>query len=242
MSYFNFFPKVNYKFGDETTPDVITNISLYSSVVDELRENVSFYFDYTVPEFERPDQTSFKLYGTSDYYWTFYMLNDHIRERGWALTNRELIEKIRADYPDTVITTKTSLTDRFKVGQTITGNITGISGTIRHRNLDLGQLVITNITGTFQDGETVSSTNTSGVVETIVVDSSSLEYLAAHHYENADKEYVDIDPSVGPGALLTEITYEDRYIAFNEELKDIRIIKPDLISQVVRAFREAMRS
>ncbi len=242
MPYFEYFKKVDYKFGNETLPDRFTNLSLYANVVDVVRENVAFYFDYTVSEFERPDQTSFKLYGTTDYHWTFFALNDHIRERGWPLTNREIVAKAKADFPNTTLVTRSALAGKFKVGQTLEGVTSGATGTIVHKDLDLGQVVISNAVGTFSAGELLSSTNSDGVLEQITLQSSSLEYLAAHHYENSAGEYVDIDPTVGPGALVNEITNEGRYITLNDELKDIRIIKPDSVTRVINAFREAMAS
>ena len=242
MPYFQYFPRVNYKFGDETLPDIFTNISRYASVLDDVRDNIAFYFDYTISEFERPDQTSFKIYGTTDYHWTFFAMNDHIRERGWPLTNREIIAKAIADYPNTTLVTRTPLAGKFKVGQTVEGVVSAATGTILHKNVDLGQVTLSSIVGSFSAGELISSTNSDGEIEQITLTSSSLEYLAAHHYENSDKEYVDIDPTVGPGALINEITNQDRYISLNDELKDIRIIKPDSINQVINAFRGAIAS
>lgn len=242
MSYFNVFPDVPYRFGDELTDDIFQNISVYATIVDEIKDNVAFYQDYYIKEFERSDQLSYKLYNTPNYYWTFYLMNNNIRERGWPLNNRDIMAKAKKEYNLTTLTTRTPLVGRFKIGQTITGNTSGATATIDHRHLDLGQLVVKNISGSFITGETISSVNENAEVETIILTSSSLEYLAAHHYENAAGEYVDIDPTIGPGALLTEITYLDRLVASNEELKTIKIIKPSAIIPIVKTFREAIRS
>lgn len=242
MNYFKYFPITAYGFGNETLPDLFRNIAIYVDVVDQIKQNSAFYSDYFIQEFERPDQVSYKLYGTTNYYWTFWLMNDKIKERGWPLTNRALDQKIKNTYKNKVITTRTALTDKFKINQSVTGNTSGASGIIDHRHLDLGQLVLRNTIGSFTANETVSSTNSNGDVETIIVSSFENEYNSAHHYENANKEYVDIDPAVGPGSLLTEITYEDRFINFNEELKQIRVIKPQNITEIVNAYREALRS
>ena len=50
------------------------------------------------------------------------------------------------------------------------------------------------------------------------------------------------DPAVGPGALLTEVTHLDRYIKDNDNLKQIKVVKPDLINQVVSLFKQAINS
>jgi len=251
MSYFEFFPDTPYRFGDEANPDTFENIAIYADIIDQIKENVAFYYDYVIEEFERPDQLSQKLYGTPIYHWTFFLLNNNIRSRGWPISNEELVAKAIELYPNTVLTTRTQITSLnpslttdsiFQVGRTVSGNISGASGTIVSRNLDLGQIIINNVTGTFNEGETISSIAENGDVQTIVLESSSLEYNAAHHYENTSGETVDIDPTSGPGAFLVEVTNLDRLEIQNEELKQIKIIKPASIIQVVSSFREAVRS
>lgn len=242
MSYFRYFPLVNYTFGDEKLPDAFQNIAVYSDIFDEVKNNIAFYQDYYIPEGERPDQTSYFLYETSTLHWTFFLMNDKLREKGWPLSNYDLVEKAKKDYSLTTLTTRTKLTDKFKVGQTITGSSSGATATIEHRHLDLGQLIIHRATGSFIDGETITSTNADDELEQIVLFSSSLEYLSAHHYENVSGEVVDIDPEVGPGAQLTEVTYLDRLFTQNDDLKQIRIIKPSSLNSVVSSFREAVSS
>jgi hypothetical protein len=242
MSYFRYFPRVDYTFGTEKNPDRFENISVYVDIIDSIKDNIAFYEDYYIQDGDRPDQVSYNLYDTPDFHWTFYLMNNNIREQGWPLTNRELYEKAQKDYSLTTLTTRTTLTDRFKVGQTITGNTSAATATIDHRHLDLGQLVISNVTGTFITGEVISSVNAESVVETIILTSSEAEYLSAHHYENSAGEYVDIDPAVGPGALLTEVTFLDRYVNMNNELKSIKVIKPSIMVSVAKSFREALES
>jgi len=249
MSYFEFFPDTQYRFGDEATPDTFENIAIYADVVDQIKDNIAFYYDYTIEEFERADQLSTKLYGTPIYHWTFYLLNDHIRERGWPLNNREVFTYIEKNYPDITITTRDNLADKFRVGQTVTGNTSGATGLIVRRRIDMGQMILKNVSGTFIAGETLSSLTIEdrplkplNTVETLQIVSTSEEYLSARHYVNGDNERVTIDPTVGPGALLTEITYLDYLLEQNDELKQIRVIKPSSINRVVNAFSEAVRS
>ena len=188
-----------------------------------------------------------KLYGTPVYYWTFYLLNDNLRLQGWPLTNRELEEKVILEYPNTVITTRDSLTGIFKPGQTVVGSTSGSTGTILHRNVELGQLVIegTHNFTTAPSPEQVTSTFPSAggsTTESIQLVSFSKEHLAAHHYINAANEIVDIDPTVGPGAQLTEITNFQNYFNENEALRSIKTIKPDLVAELASSFKRAIRS
>lgn len=242
--FFRFFPHTQYKFGDETMGTTFENISIYSDVVDQISNSVTAYSDYNVQPGERPDQVSQKLYGTPHYHWTFFLMNPTVRYCGWPLDPQKLYEKAIEDYDAKVITTKTVLTDKFLVGQTMTGLSSGATAKVAKRNLDLGQIFIdtSTLTGTFTASESITSPDSEGVIETIVATSFEDQYNAAHHYEDADGNTVDIDPAVGPGSLLTEVTWFDRLEKLNEGNRTIRVIKPSIVGDVVRSFREAVGS
>lgn len=242
MAYFRSFPQVEYDFGDDLVQDRFQNIAIYADVVDQVKDAVTLYEDYYILPDERPDQVSYKFYESTEYYWTFFLANPKLREFGWPLSNNAMDTKAREIYSDYVITTLTKLTDKFKVGQKITGLGSGATATIKERNLDLGQLILKGMTGTFNNGETVSSVNANGVTETIVLKSIDQMFNVAHHYENADKEYVDIDPEVGPGAQLTTVTWLDRFRKQNDAQKSIRVIRSDQIRAISSAFHKAVKS
>ena len=86
MGYFSNFSPTIYKYGNETNFSLAPNLTQYVDLIDQVKTRDVFLRDYLIPVNERPDQTSFKLYGTADYYWTFFLVNDHIRENGWPLT------------------------------------------------------------------------------------------------------------------------------------------------------------
>ena len=241
-NYFKYFPIIDYKFGNETDLAKFEDLSIYDDVIDQVADDVTAYEEYYILPDERPDQVSEKLYGTPDYHWTFFLMNDNIREQRWPLSPNALFDTAVVKYPTTVLTTRTKLTDKFKVGQTITGATSSATGKIAVRNLDLGQLYLENVSGTFIAGENVNSTNSNNVVEVISLTSSELQYNAAHHYEDANGNTVDIDPEVGPGAQLTEITWFDRVNRLNEANREIKILKPGIVRDVVRAFRDAVGS
>lgn len=242
MAYFRDYPKTLYRFGDEKTTEQFQDLSSYIDIIDQVKDDASVYTKYYIMNNERPDQLSYKLYGSPDFHWTFFVMNDNIREQGWPLSNREILEFVQHELPGNTITTRTVLTDKFKVGQVVEGASSGATGTIDHRHLDLGQIVISNATGTFIAGENVNSTNVDGAIETISVSSYSSEYLSAHHYEDGDGVVTDIDPSVGPGALLSEVSYLDRYIRINDSLKEIRVLKRGVLFQIAEAYSEALKS
>lgn len=240
MSYFRDFPKVFYAFGNEELETYATDLSAYADILDQVKDTISFYEYYDVLENERPDQVSFKLYDTPQYHWTFFLMNDNIREKGWPLSNNEIIERTKREHTGVTLTTRDILHNKFKIGQTISGTTSGATGVVYQRNLDLGQIKITPIVGEFQAGELLSSINENDVVETLTIVSVSETYLAARHYVNGNGLIVDIDPTVGPGAQLTEVTHLDYYIEQNDSLRQIKVIQPDAIFDVVNAFQEAI--
>lgn len=248
MQYFNKFPRAFYIFGDQEaqgtgkiSSELVQDISAYSDVLDRIADNVAFHTFYDIQEGNRPDQCSYDIYGTPIYHWTFFLLNDHLRKQGWPVTNEEIIKRAKIDFPHFTYTTKDSLTNTHKVGETVVGLNTASRGSVLRRNLDIGQVTVA-AQSAFAIGEAVSNVSAAITTQTITTTGASLEYLSAHHYENASGEIVDIDPAVGPGALLTEVTHLDRYIKDNDNLKQIKVVKPDLINQVVALFKQAINS
>ena len=245
MQYFSNLNRLLYKFGNEKTTVSFQDISTYVDVIDQVKDSISFYSLYDINEGYRPDQLSLALYGTPLYYWTFFIMNDNLRQQGWPLSNEELDRVIKREYPHTAVTTRNDLSGIFNIGQTVTGSSSGATGTIAHRHLDLGQIMLSAVSGTFADGEQLQSikrTLTEDVVQSITIVSSEEEYNAAHHYEDVNKNIVDIDPFIGPGAQLTEITNYQRYYNENEKLKRIRIIKPNIINSVITNYKKALRT
>lgn len=237
MAYFKNFSNVKYKFGDETYSTVTPNLLIYADVIDSIKDEISFYESHII-QGQRPDQLSYELYGNHSYYWTFFLMNDNLRRQGWPLGRREAEETAMKVFDGTTITTRDSLGSAFQVGGSVTGVTSEETGTIRRRNLDLGQIIVRG-TKEFDTGELLQC-NVTG--EYLNIFSTSEEYNSAKEYVNADGEVIDIVPEDGPGSLLTEVTYMDYYKAENEKLNEIRIIKPGALQSVISAFSDAIRS
>ena len=86
--------KWNEEHADEPRPvrEIVPQV-----VVDQVKENSSFYKNYYIRDGERPDNVSHRLYENPRLHWTFYLMNDHIREQGWPLTQRSIVEKVKED-------------------------------------------------------------------------------------------------------------------------------------------------
>jgi len=233
--YFNSFTKIGYKFGNESHATGFQNILTYVDIIDDIKDSLDFYELYHIQN-ERPDQLSYQLYATTDFHWTFFLMNDHIRRQGWPLSGQAVEARAKKVFGNTTLTIKEDLHSVFSVGDTVIGVSSAVEGTVVRRNSDLGQIIIDG-EKTFIAGELVEDQNGNRVL----IDSFSEEYNSAKSYIDGDGLYADFDPAVGPGALLTKITYLDFYKTENDKLKVIRIIKPGAINSVVSAFKDAVR-
>jgi len=243
-NYFKNFGFAEYKFGDNTDTDLVQNITKYVDLIDQIRNNISFTEKYNILSGDRPDVVSHKLYGTMDYYWTFYLMNEHVRLSGWPLNNDEILDQVKSKYPNRVLTTTSEIGALFPVGQVIEGQSSSAIGEIVKRNLDLGQLFVKLSQGTkFTAGETISYVDTSAIgspTRTLSITGETEQYNAVHHYEDNGVQ-VDIDPFSGPGVSLTPITYRDRLESRNDALKEIVVIRPSEITTIVSEFQRFLK-
>lgn len=246
-TYFRNFDTVGYRFGDNEKPVAFDRLSQYVSVLESTQDNAAFYNKYTVIAGERPDTLSFKLYGTTDHYWTFFLMNEHLRESGWAIPSYDLLDEAKSRYPYRTVTTNTDVSANFPVGQVVTGASSGTTGTIIRKIPDLGQLVIDTgaepNTDKFSSTENITYQDTDGNIQSAVLIAESEQYNSVHHYEDADGVYQDLTlfDFGNPSALWTAVTYRDRIESRNDELKEIVVIKPSSINSVVTQFQKLMK-
>lgn len=94
MSYFKNFGLVEYRFGneDESQRILVEDLSIYVDLLDQIDDLIGFYEYYDILDGDRPDTLSYKIYGTTDYYWTFYLMNPSLKETGWPLHQKNLDE------------------------------------------------------------------------------------------------------------------------------------------------------
>ena len=247
--FFRNFPLIEYNFGDETQAALFQNISAYIKVIDDIADDIAFYTTVHIQDYDRPDNFSYKLYGTTEFYWTFYYLNDDIRESGWPLPQQDLLPKAKLDYPHQTVITTADISKTFLPGHTVTGSISGSTGTVIKRYLDLGQIIIDSSTK-FTAGENITP-SINGVSQTadfVVVKSDVEQYNSVHHYENSSKDYVDIGlvPSgVGSAAFpslsgKTPVTYFERILDKNDALREIKVLKPNVAQQVQQEFTKLL--
>jgi len=237
--YFAPFPLLQYSFGTGEDPVLFQNISTYIDLVDQIKDDISYYQTMQIEEYERPDTLSYKLYGTTDYYWTFYLLNDDIREGGWPLSSADLQDKALVDYPNRVITTTSDISSTFLPNETIIGLASGSTGKILKRYLDLGQIVV-NSPNNFGVNELIRTST--DAITTVAVYRETAQYNSVHHYEDTNGNWVDINPFTQNVSGLIPVTYLDRMIERNEQLKTIKVLNKRVAPQIASGFKKALLS
>ena len=235
--FFKNFEVVPYYFGNEITQSLFQNLGTYISIIDEIKDDTISYNSVFIEEGDRPDSLSYKLYGTIDYYWTFYFLNNDLRESGWPLSYLDLENKAKLDYPNYTVTTAADITSRFKEGDSVVGLNSGASGTVVKRYLDLGQIVI-DFPNHFDNGEQIRANNI--ISDQVIITSSVVQYNSVHHYENTSGEWVDVNPYNLNTSGLIPITYFDRILAKNDSLKEIKVFKPQIPAEVQSEFQKLL--
>lgn len=241
MAFFRNMPVVNYNFGSNEANVLFHNLSTFVNLVEAIGDETTLYQKYTILDGDRPDVVSYKLYRDVKYYWTFFYINEHLKESGWPLTEQEIREQAKINYPYWTLTTEDHIAaTKLKPGAVITGNTSATVGTIIERRLDLGQLVV-EADMAFTDTETIQTGTTVEGIESAVLINQTEQYNSVHHYEDTDGNWVDIDPFNQNTSGLIPVTMTERLISRNDDLKNIRVIRPEAMQQIDTEFQKALR-
>lgn len=245
-NYFRNFRKVPYKFGDETSSTRFQKLSQYVDLLDQFADDAAAYTEVEIRDGDRPDTLAHRLYQRSDYDFTFFLINDQLRETGWPMTSNQLTTRAQTDLfqhytakLDVEGADSAALfSSIYPVGTSVL--VSGKEGTVVRKNLDVGEIVISsdnNLTGgTTLEYKTPVSGNalTSGASLTNTV----YEYEGTHHYENDSDEWLDKYFDDLSGATLK--TNLDFLIDENDKSKRIRVLKKDLVGQLVGELKRLL--
>lgn len=269
MNFFKLFPTVPVDLQKDGRVNQMVHTFKSVRPLQNFIDQPSLYTFYEIQNGERPDIVSQRLYGTSEYYWTFFVINEFLHDgyRAWPMSQEVAAKYIEEEYSGYVITTSPSIsrdsdgaisefsnslqgenrnfvvTDgtRFKLNETITGSISGASGTLKKKNSDLNQLIVKDVTGVFQTNENIDG----GTSQASVTSYQVYKYADAphHFFKIGDAEERTITPRDYINSPLAESTNNytfktnRQYIMDkNEERSSIRVLQPEYISQFVEEF------
>ena len=99
--FFQHYPQIDYNITGTAPPKFKTaiNIMMRAKIRNVISNDIVQYFPYSIPEAERPDNTSFKIYGDVKYTWLIFLINDiHDPIYEWPLATRDLVNFIKDKY------------------------------------------------------------------------------------------------------------------------------------------------
>ena len=216
--------------------DLLKNLTAKAKVSDDLLNNAGYYQTVEVIDGERPDHLSQRLYNTSQFHWTFLLLNPQIKNiwDDWPMSASQLVEYCTNKYQYLAADTDDSLVDKFIIGESVTGGVSGATGIVKEIYVNMGYIVIEKTSGTFTvTGESIQGGNSQDSVTCNFIKSEA--YAPHHHVDDSTAEWV---PRRVAGT--TPYTYIDYESAVTEQNRNIKVIKPENISDVARKFAAAM--
>lgn len=156
MDFFKKFPLVDFDIKKDGTVQQMVDIFRSVRPVEEFLDDPATYSFYEIRNGERPDIVSTRLYGTPEFYWTFFVINEFLHDgyRAWPMSEEDLLEYLKTEYAGYAITTQPkfveeqtdSIAGKFALGEIITGNLSGAQGRLVKKNVDMNQLIVQDVT------------------------------------------------------------------------------------------------
>lgn len=249
--YFKNFPLTTYNFQDNPYSKTLV-VDIFRNIKTDVQiDDANAYIFYDIQENERPDQLSQMFYDTPEYFWTFFIINEHLWKglTEWPKGYSELQDYINEKYTKTFITgyseigstgTNHLLIDKFVIGETITGNVTGHTAIILAIDTFMNRLEITDATGDFaQDTIITGSTSEDTLVRSNSYDFSVEDQInSAHHYEDASgMEIPRVLFNKGETEIF-EITHREYEEQLNDDRQKIKVLKRGLVEEFARAYKK----
>ena len=274
MSFFRQFPKTNYDFQNNGIDTRIVDLFRFVKTDDRYLDDLATYTFYEIKNGDRPDIVSDLLYDTPDHYWTFFVINEHLKSglSGWPMSSEQFEDYMTAEYDGIVIETypvivrdgdgrieehRNSFAERFQLNETVTGILSGATGIVKAIDVQKCQLVLRDVNGVFRENELVRGNTTLDEVTSYRVwpyrgaphhyedDDGNIIYNALHIDEqyiyDANNVLVTASNPIQTGTsdtevnIITNLEYETQ---LNEERANIRVIRPKIIYDFVKNYRD----
>lgn len=236
--YFRHFPRIDYDIDGSGTFVNLPSITSFASVkTKKLLDNVAFYSYYNVSDGDRPDNVSEKLYGTPKYYWTFFLVNDELKNYydDWPKGNAVFRDWVEDKYTTLAAITSAqggsddTIHGKFDIGEVVQGAVSGATGYLIGKYPTQGFIEIEPIAGTFAEQEGIQGVTSADFISTEKIVKKS---RAPHHHIDLSTDEITMRRTAGTRAV-TYYEYEEEKELANSR---IRVIKPEFIRKVVDEF------
>ena len=237
--YFRHFPTIDFDLKNDgnliKAKDIFRNIRVGANAEDA----ISGYEYYYIQDQDRPDVTATKLYGDATLYWLFWMVNDHLAvHNDWPKSQRVLERFIKRKYSGKSLVAPfqsdivSSSDSKFFQGEKVVGSTSSAFGFVTKIDPTNQQIVLNDIEGQFQVGETVTGSNSS---KSFIISSVRNFSDSPHHYEDSEGNKTTISEG---NTAVSNFDYEQ---VFNDEKRNIKYIKQDVLPDLLREFQSFIR-
>ena len=196
------------------------------------------YEYYYVNDQDRPDVLATKLYGDATLYWLFWMVNDKFATyNDWPKSQSILERFIARKYTGKALVSNqqsdivSSSDSKFLQGEKVVGSTSSAFGFVTKIDPTNKQLVLNDIQGQFQAGETVTGSNST---KSFIISSVRNFSDSPHHYINSDGNKTTSETT-------TSVSNHDYEQELNDSKRSIRYIKVDYVPQLLREFKSMIR-
>jgi hypothetical protein len=207
--YFDTFPKISYSFDGYKTSERITNVISRFALEQSLKENASIYYTHDVRDGDTPEILSAKLYGSPDKHWIIMMMNDII--------------DVGYDWPMDYRTLTRFIDAKYLASANSTTTGQGISW---------AQINIQ----AYYKVETTRTPSGSTIIKRFEIDANT--YANTTISLNQQITLSDNNVIVINTTKETE-SYYDYELELNESKRQIKLLRPELVSQLEQEVRNA---
>ena len=238
QKYFKHFPTINFDVKNDgnliQAKDIFRNIRVSSDAEDA----ITGYEYYYINDQDRPDVLASKLYGDATLYWLFWMVNDQFAiYNDWPKSQSILDKFINRKYSGKALVSNqqsdivSSSDSKFLQGEKVIGSTSSAFGFVTKIDPTNKQLILNDVQGIFQDGETVTGSQSS---KSFIISSVRNFSDSPHHYVNSDGNKTTSETTT----MVTNREYEQ---TLNDSKRSIKYIKTSMIPQLLREFKSMIR-
>ena len=239
-NYFKHFPTIDFDVKNDGNLIKAKDIFRSIRVASDVAEGVTGYEYYYVGDQDRPDVLATKLYGDPTLYWLFWMVNDHLATyNDWPKSQRILEKFIKRKYIGRCLVANlqsdvvSSSDSKFLQGEKVVGSTSSAFGFVINIDPTNKQIILNDITGTFQVGETVTGSQST---KSFTINSVRNLEDSPHHYE--DSEGIKTTISTG-NTPISNKEYEQK---FNDDKRTIKYIKLQYLEGLLKEFKSFIRA
>ena len=211
--FFDTFPLLSYSItsGNAKEFQLVTNIFFRLSIIKEVLNNITAYYEYIITDNDRPEILAEKIYGNPEAHWIILYANDMLDPQyDWPLNSRDFDNYIINKY-GSIANSKNTVHHYEKV-VTRTENLSGVSTQYRYV-IDFEPKANNNIQVPYDYYENLAETQS---VETFDIYGKTITEVTFRNI----------------------VTVYDHEVEMNEKKRLIKIIKPEYYPRIMSEMRD----